>query len=295
VPNCSDGTSNASYEDLVDAADCTFASATKIGNVVTPTTTGAFALKTGKVKKGKYRVSFGGSLYAEQITQCGFRLFDGTNIVGPVIVQNGHAATYTTAIDGYSEIVEYTSDQASVEWKLQAIDTAASANSCVAAASTANGGSAVSISMEPATSEMIAALSEKMTVPNISKPKTCYYAFGGAAATLASPTVCSVGTCVEVVDTCAAGTPPAFASTGIYTNVTFAAGTFSNSSYVHCDCTSYPSADNASGECNLYRDTGDQSWSSDSSGGYVFNVDSATDAGTQQNSYVSISCEGQAP
>ncbi len=174
VANCSDGTSNGSYEDLVDAADCTFASATKIGNVVTPTTTGAFALKTGKVKKGKYRVSFGGSLYAEQITQCGFRLFDGTNIVGPVIAQNGHAATYVTAIDGYSEIVEYTSDQASVEWKLQAIDMAASANSCVALASTANNGSAVSISMEPATSEMIAALGDKVSAPNTSNSKTYF-------------------------------------------------------------------------------------------------------------------------
>jgi hypothetical protein len=174
VANCSDGTSNSSYEDLVDAADCTFASATKIGNVVTPTTTGAFALKTGKVKKGKYRVSFGGSLYAEQITQCGFRLFDGTNIVGPVIVQNGHAATYVAAIDGYSEIIEYTSDQASVEWKLQAIDMAASANACVAQAGTVNSGSAVSISMEPATSEMIAALGDKVSAPNTSNSKTYF-------------------------------------------------------------------------------------------------------------------------
>lgn len=66
--------------------------------------------------------------------------------------------------------------------------------------------------------------------PGISKPKTCYYAFGGPAATLAAPTLCTTGTCVNMKDTCG-GMSTAFSSLGMY-SLTVPSGTFANDSYI---------------------------------------------------------------
>ena len=134
-----------------------------------------------------------------------------------------------------------------------------------------------------------------MTTPGISKPKTCYYAFGGASATLASPTVCSTGTCVEVYDSCGTGTPPAFNSTGFYTGMTFSSGTFANSTPVRCACTSSAGVSGASNECYPIFFTGGNTWSSNSSGGYVVSTTHYSSAGSGINSYVFLECEGQAP
>lgn len=134
-----------------------------------------------------------------------------------------------------------------------------------------------------------------MTTPGISKPKTCYYAFGGAAATLASPTVCSTGTCVEVYDSCSSVTPPTFSATGLYTALTFANGTFANNSYVNCMCQTYDASTSNPRECVLYWSTGAVGWSTSSNGGFVTNVLSTGKTGTDTNGYVSIKCEGAAP
>lgn len=132
-----------------------------------------------------------------------------------------------------------------------------------------------------------------VTAPGISKPRTCYYAFGGASATLAVPTVCSTGTCVEVIDTCASMTPPTFASTGLYQNLTIASGTFANSSPLFCQAYGYAAA--SAGYALMINDTGDNDWSTNSSGGAVLNIAAYSSAPAAQNRYVQVKCEGQAP
>jgi hypothetical protein len=136
-----------------------------------------------------------------------------------------------------------------------------------------------------------------MTVPNISKPKTCYYRFGGASATLAAPTECTAGTCVEVEDSCGAITPPTYSSDGVYINLTVANGTFANSSSIDCSCKAYDTTAGTAAvrPCNMYFDTGDSTWAANSSGGAVLNMQSTTTGGVAANSYISVKCEGQEP
>jgi hypothetical protein len=81
-----------------------------------------------------------------------------------------------------------------------------------------------------ATRNIIGSFNEVVTSPGISKPKVCHYAFGGAASTLASPTLCTTGTCVNMKDTCG-GMSTAFSSAGIYV-LTVPSGTFANDSYI---------------------------------------------------------------
>ncbi len=135
---------------------------------------------------------------------------------------------------------------------------------------------------------------EVMTVPNVTNPKTCYYAFGGASATLASPTECTTGTCVEVVDTCGTGSAPTWATTAIYQNITFASGTFANTSLVQCDCVAWDVTTGQDRNCGLYNN-GNTTWASNSSGGLNFNALTYNSAGTQSTSFVQLTCQGIAP
>jgi len=135
---------------------------------------------------------------------------------------------------------------------------------------------------------------EVMTTPGISKPKTCYYAFGGASATLASPTECTTGTCVEVVDTCGTGSAPTWATTALYQNMTFASGTFANSSLVTCSCVAWDLTSGQDRQCDPYFN-GNTGWASNSTGGLNFNLLSTNSAGTQATAYLQIKCEGTAP
>jgi hypothetical protein len=140
---------------------------------------------------------------------------------------------------------------------------------------------------------------ELMTVPNVTKPKTCYYAFGGASATLASPTVCSTGTCVEIYDSCATGSSPTFSSTGVYNTFSFASGTFANSSHINCDCVGYDTTTAVPKDCRLSFTTGNVPIITNSSGGLtlsnIYTSIPASSANTASNSYVQIRCEGNAP
>jgi len=143
---------------------------------------------------------------------------------------------------------------------------------------------------------IIGTFNEVMTTPGISKPKTCYYAFGGASATLASPTECTTGTCVEVVDTCGTGSPPIWNSVAAYTNMTFANGTFANSSFVRCDCIAYDVTAGTTRKCHPYNNTTDGfTWATDSSGGMKLSVLSTDQGSTSSTSYISLKCEGTAP
>lgn len=125
--------------------------------------------------------------------------------------------------------------------------------------------------------------------------KTCYYSFGGASATLASPTECTTGTCVEVYDSCGTGTPPSLATTALYENLTFAAGTFANSTSVYCKCVAFDISAVTPRVCDPYFDTSDSTWSSNASGGFVINMIGNNTSGTQSTAFVSLKCEGQSP
>lgn len=132
-------------------------------------------------------------------------------------------------------------------------------------------------------------------VSGYSKPKACVYAFGGGSATLASPTECTTGTCVEVFDSCGTASPPAFSATGIYIDLTFPAGTWANSSLIHCDCKAYDTTTGEPNECVTYFITGDNTWSTTSTGGAVLNIVANGITGTTKNSYISLNCLAEAP
>jgi len=141
-----------------------------------------------------------------------------------------------------------------------------------------------------------ATTTEMMYVPNVTRPKTCYYAFGGAGATLASPTVCSTGTCVEVTDKCSAISPPTFGSTGVYNNLTIANGTFKASTELNCTCNAYDTIAGAQyRDCRFTSDTGDQTWSTNANGGAVLNLTTSLINGSLGNTYVILTCTADAP
>jgi hypothetical protein len=131
--------------------------------------------------------------------------------------------------------------------------------------------------------------------PGISKPKTCHYAFGGASATLAVPTECTTGTCVEMYDSCGTGSPPVFSAVGIYGDLTWSSGTWSNSSFIKCDCRAYNTTTSLIRECNNYFVTGDNTITTNLSGGYVTNINTAARDGINSNEYAVIQCTGSAP
>lgn len=137
--------------------------------------------------------------------------------------------------------------------------------------------------------------SSLMSAPGISGPKTCYFMFGGASATLASPTNCTTGTCVEIYDSCSAATSPSFSSTGVYVNLTWANGTWANSTALACDCVAWDSSAGNPRRCFQYFDTGEQSIATNSSGGAVISMLTYNSSDAATNTYVVQTCTGQAP
>jgi hypothetical protein len=127
------------------------------------------------------------------------------------------------------------------------------------------------------------------------KQKTCYYAFGGASATLASPTVCAASPCVEVYDSCNAGTAPTRGGAGFYNDLTFANGTWKPGVLLDCQCRSYRTTSGDIDDCLEYFVTSDNTWSTNGSGGAVLNINSADRAAGNRDGYVRITCTADAP
>jgi hypothetical protein len=125
--------------------------------------------------------------------------------------------------------------------------------------------------------------------------KTCYANFGGAAATLAAPVVCSTGTCIEMYDSCGTFSPPAFSSTGYYTNSTFAAGTWANSSHINCTAHGYNTTNGNNIQAMTGNSTGEQTVQTSSGGGWINDIQATTLTGTATNGHVQITCTGTAP
>jgi hypothetical protein len=74
----------------------------------------------------------------------------------------------------------------------------------------------------------------------------------------------------------------------------FAAGTFANNSYVHCQATPFTTSI-ASLLGSVFFDTGDDSWSANSSGGLSIALSSFNTTPSAIDSYMTVKCEGQAP
>lgn len=142
---------------------------------------------------------------------------------------------------------------------------------------------------------IVGSFKEVPKVVGINSPKTCFYAFGGASATLTAPTECTSGTCVEVFDSCGTGSPPAWATTARYLGVTLAAGTFANNSFVQCSCTALDTTTASYTECATGFVTSGSTWAATATGGVNVNIIASDIAGTQQTSYVTMKCTGQAP
>lgn len=134
-----------------------------------------------------------------------------------------------------------------------------------------------------------------VSATGITKLKTCYYSFGGASATLASPTECTTGTCVEVYDSCGTGTAPTWSTPAYYNAITFAAGTFANSSHIYCSCEAYDVTTNNLRDCRPVFLTGQQSWQTTASGGYSFTVIPIDTANNGVTGYVQVKCEAPSP
>jgi len=142
---------------------------------------------------------------------------------------------------------------------------------------------------------IVGSFKEVPKVVGINSPKECRYKFGGASATLAAPTECTSGTCVEVEDSCATGSPPAYISTGRVGPLVFASGTFANSSPLHCDCVAFDTTTGTEKQCDVIFITGQQTWSSNSSGGASLDLFAGVASGSASTSYWGLNCKGQSP
>lgn len=142
---------------------------------------------------------------------------------------------------------------------------------------------------------IVGSLQNNSVYPGVKTPKTCIIAWGGASATLASPTECTTGTCVEVYDSCGTASPPTWTATGTYDNITWAAGTWANSTFIDCFSWGYDLTSGNGRAGNNYFVTGDNTWTTTSSGGYVGNTITTTPAGAAGDAYAYMSCTGESP
>lgn len=108
VTNCAPSTTSATYV-VANDADCTFASAEKIGNVITPTVAGDIEHKTAFLPNGKYEVSFDGTLFSGNTSGnfCSFKLEESVTgkLVGRALAQSG-SATANEWVNGFKGVIE---------------------------------------------------------------------------------------------------------------------------------------------------------------------------------------------
>jgi hypothetical protein len=134
------------------------------------------------------------------------------------------------------------------------------------------------------------------SIVGFNAPKTCYFAFGQSGSTLASPVVYSSGTAQEVNDSCATATMPTFSATGVYINLTFADGTWANSTLIDCTCQAWATGASSPRSCIPSFDTGDNTWSTTSTGGYVLGqIQTYGSSGVAANTFVIGKCTAEAP
>ena len=140
-----------------------------------------------------------------------------------------------------------------------------------------------------------ATTNEMMYVPNVTRPKTCYYAFGGASATLASPTNCAASPCVEVYDSCSAGTPPNRTGVGTYNPIVFANGTWKSNVPINCKTNAFTTTSTIGLDSSPYFITGGNSWMTNANGGYSIGTFGFTVNAVATDSHIMMECTADAP
>lgn len=138
---------------------------------------------------------------------------------------------------------------------------------------------------------IVGTFEETPKIKGVTSPRTIKYSFGGAGS-LTAPTTCAASPCTEYNDPAAVIAAPTRASAGVYQMI-IAAGTFSNSTQVDCDCKAFAASGNPI-DCRAYNN-GNQTLTSSSSGGYTVGISAGTPAGVAADSYINVSCEGSAP
>lgn len=139
-----------------------------------------------------------------------------------------------------------------------------------------------------ATRTIVGSFKEVVTAPGITKPKTCYYAFGGAGTALA-PTACTSSPCTEYYDSCnAVSSAPTRSGAGVYP-FSFQSGTFANSTVVEC---------NGMGVFKVQPAFQNAVTGSNASGGLdvtIYTISNGGGTQTATDSYPVIACKGAAP
>jgi len=129
-------------------------------------------------------------------------------------------------------------------------------------------------------SQITGTFANVMTVPGISRPRTCTVQFGGASAS----TNCTTTPCTVYTNTCG-GATVARASTGSY-QTTFANGTFAASSIYQCTNTCIERTIPAMGQVSPL---------TSASGGLIHQTYSVSSTVVALDAYCTVECKGSAP
>lgn len=141
VTGCSSTSITSSSFVALNSASCTFASASKVGTLTTPSTSGDVALKVSSLAAGVYYVSAMGFMGVHSTTTqtvCVFRIYESVTgkYVGPIGQLEGDAGkdNYIASIGG---VLEFSTSTTNAEFILQAKRTSGDGY-CAFYADTAN-------------------------------------------------------------------------------------------------------------------------------------------------------------
>jgi hypothetical protein len=141
---------------------------------------------------------------------------------------------------------------------------------------------------------IVGSFKEVNVTAGINQPKTVVAVFGQSGGSLASPSVCSSGTCGEYYDPAGVWTAPAWSSSGVVNNAAIANGTFSPSTPVMCTCQGFHSSAGGTDICAVSTPT--TNVLSNSSGGLAgIAIVTTTTAAALRDAFSYVKCTGVAP
>lgn len=161
LANCSPRSSSDTMATPTDA-DCAFsglAAAAKVGPIIANGTANVIGFRVPLLKAGKYEVTYSGTMTGDLTAGnvCAFQLLAGSTVVGPtrstisVTAQNDWAP-------GASRIIDFTADQANIDFTMQVQDLNGSAQECIIYGDALP--DSFNITVKPISSVMVASLAE---------------------------------------------------------------------------------------------------------------------------------------
>lgn len=123
----------------------------------------------------------------------------------------------------------------------------------------------------------------------VSKPVKISYKFGGTG-TLTAPTICAATPCIEYSDKANVVAAPTRAAAGVY-QLVVANGTFAPSIPVDLTCQSFAGSA-VKIDCDFYNN-GNQTLTTNSSGGLTIGISTTTPAGVATDTFVSVTVEAE--